>query len=180
MPVTHSDPSRRWHLAAASLLALSGCDIRDEMPRQMRSDPLLGRGIVAAGRGGERSVEYVGGLEAGRKRAAGDGRPLLLVCTAGWCRFSADMAQRTLRDPRLVALSRRAVCVLLDADRDAETCADLGVRAFPTLLVLDADGTERLRSTGRSAPEVLATVLEQAFAARRLATAADGDSAIPR
>jgi len=159
-------------IATALLVAVMGCDIRDEAPRPPRPQTLLGGGIT----GGDRAapmIEYVGGYEAGRQRAAAEQRPLLLVCTAGWCRFSADLAQRTLRDPRLVALSRRAVCVLLDADRDHETCRTMGVRAFPTLIVLDAAGTERLRVVGRSSPAALATALEQALEPRRLALAPD-------
>ena len=69
-----------------------------------------------------------------------------------------------------MALSRRAVCVLIDADRDAETCRTLGVKGFPTLLVLDPDGTERFRATGRTLPDTLAAALATAFEPRRVAT----------
>lgn len=152
------------------LAAFAGCDIRDEAPRPPRSRMLLSDGIAAPGRALS-MIEFVGGYEAGRQRAVAEERPLLLVCTAGWCRFSTDLTQRTLREPRVVELSRRAVCVLLDADRDAETCRAFAVRAFPTLLVLDASGTERLRIIGRSSPATLATALEQALGPRRMATA---------
>jgi len=162
-------------VAAALLVVASGCDIRDEAPRPPRTQTLLGSGIDVADRSAP-MIEYVGGFEAGRQRAAAEGRPLLVVCTAAWCRFSADLAQRSLRDPRLVALSRRAVCVLLDADRDAEVCRALEVRAFPTLLVLEAAGAERLRVMGRSSPAALATALERALEPRRVATAAGDDS----
>lgn len=161
--------------AAALLVVASGCDIRDEAPRPPRTQTLLGSGIDVADRAAP-MIEYVGGFEAGRQRAAAEGRPLLVVCTAAWCRFSADLAQRTLRDPRLVALSRRAVCVLLDADRDAEVCSALEVRAFPTLLVLEAAGAERLRVMGRSSPAALATALERALEPRRVATAPGADA----
>ncbi|MFM8378289.1 MAG: thioredoxin family protein [Planctomycetia bacterium] len=167
---------------AAALLVVAvvavGCDIRDEAPRPPNAQALLGAGITSTDRTAP-LIEYVGGYEAGRQRAAAEDRPLLLVCTAGWCRFSADLAQRTLRDPRLVSLSRRAVCVLLDADRDAETCRAFGVRAFPTLLVLDPAGSERLRVTGRSSAAELASALERALEPRRLATA-PGDDAVFR
>ena len=158
-------------IAAALLVGSTGCDIRDEAPGSPRAQPLLGAGIAATDQAAP-TIEYVGDYAAGRQLAVADDRPLLLVCTAAWCRFSADLAQRTLRDPRLVALSRRAVCILLDADRDAEVCKACGVRAFPTLLVLDAAGTERLRVTGRSSPEAIVAALERALEPRRLATAA--------
>jgi len=175
MPGISSSAIGGMGIAAAMLVGAMGCDIRDEAPRPSRSQPLLGAGIAAADRAAP-LIEYVGGYDAGRQRAVAEDRPLLLVCTAGWCRFSADLAQRTLRDPRLVAVSRRAVCVLLDADRDAESCRALEVRAFPTLLVLDAHGAERLRVTGRSSPAALTTALEQALEPRRLATATGEDT----
>lgn len=162
-------PNRLCLAAALFLLAVAGCDIRDESP-QSRQQPLLGNGSVA-GLKGPPAIEYVGGHDAGRQRAHAEDRPLLLVCTATWCRFSTDMMQRTLRDSRLVALSRRAVCVLIDADRDADVCHALGVKGFPTLVVLDPDGTERLRATGRSSPDALAAALETAFEPRKLAVA---------
>ena len=174
-PVPFPRRSAAACLLAACLLGPPGCDIRDEMPRPPRPQALLGPGIAVTGRGSP-AIEFVGGYEAARQRAAADGRPLLLVCTAGWCRFSADLTQRTLRDPRLVAVSRRAVCVLLDADRDADTCQVLSVRAFPTLLLLDATGAERMRLTGRSSPDVVVNALEQALEPRRLAAAAASDA----
>lgn len=160
---------------AITLVAVVGCEIRDEVPRPLEPQPLLAAGI-AAGLRGPPAIEFVGGYEAGRQRAEAEGRPLLLVCTATWCRFSADMTQRTLRDPGLVHLSRRAVCVLVDADRDAETCRALGVKGFPTLLVFDPDGTERLRTTGRSSPATLAAALTTAFEPRRMAAGPTGDA----
>lgn len=155
--------------AVCCLVAVAGCDIRDEAPR-LQQQPLLGDDS-GPGLKGPPAIEYVGGHDAGRQRSEAEDRPLLLVCTASWCRFSTDLMQRTLRDPRLVALSRRAVCVLIDADRDAEVCRGLGVKSFPTLLVLDPDGTERLRATGRSSPAALAAALETAFEPRKLAAA---------
>lgn len=162
---------------AGCLCLAMGCDIRDEIARPTRLNPLLGSMTAAAGAAVEPAIEYVGGYEAGRQRAAAEDRPLFIVCTAGWCRFSAEMTQRTLRDARLVAASRRAVCVLLDADRDARICHALDVRAFPTLLVLDAGGAERFRSTGRATPDALAAVLVQALAPRRLAVAPEHEPA---
>ena len=61
------------------------------------------------------------------------------------------------------------MCVLLDADRDADACRALGVRAFPTVLVQTAEGAEAARLTGRADAATLAVTLEQAFEPRRLA-----------
>jgi predicted DsbA family dithiol-disulfide isomerase len=50
--------------------------------------------------------------------------------------------------------------VTIDADRDAATCRDFGVTAFPTVVVIDAEGQERYRATGAEAAVDLAATLE--------------------
>jgi len=51
--------------------------------------------------------------------------------------------------------------VTVDADRDAATCREFGVHAFPTLIIIDSHGRERHRATGADAAGDLATWLEQ-------------------
>jgi hypothetical protein len=50
--------------------------------------------------------------------------------------------------------------VTLDADRHADACKTLRVAAFPTVIVLGADGTERTRTVGRPTPSTLAATME--------------------
>lgn len=70
------------------------------------------------------------------------------------------MTQGTLADPRIIQLATRFVCVMIDADRHAETCSGLGVTAFPTVIVLTSTGDEKLRTVGRPGTEKLADALE--------------------
>jgi thiol:disulfide interchange protein len=149
---------------AACLLTASGCDIRDEKARPVVREMLVGSTAGVQGHQSlEHGIEYVSGYEAGLKRATAEQKPLLLVFRAGWCRFSAEMTQRTLLDPQVVGLSRRSVCVMIDADRDADTCRHFGVKAFPTLIVVPPDGGERFRTTGRPTAATLAAALEKAL-----------------
>lgn len=153
----------------AGLLALAaGCDVRDELTTPPRSHrrPVTdvdGRSFSAASAGQSQAIEYVAGYESGLRRAAKDRRPLVLVCLGSWCRWSGELAQRTLADPRIVDLSRGFVCVTIDADRDAATCRRFGVDRFPTVLLLDASGTERFRVAGSTADglaEAMAALLD--------------------
>lgn len=163
-------PGRWW--PALVCLAATGCDIRDEVveptrataDRLLRAEALADGGMLGAAAGGpvavRHTIEYVDSLAAALARAAADGRPVLAVCRASWCRWSADFAQGTLTDPRIVDLSRRFVCVMVDADRNADACRKLGVTAFPTVLVLAADGGERTRTVGRPTLATLTSAME--------------------
>jgi hypothetical protein len=149
-----------------------GCDIHDEpvRPAAATTDQLL-RGdtpllVDMLNRDSDApaikptTLEYVDGFDAGLKRAATESKPLLVICRAAWCRWSAEMTQGTLADPRIIQLATRFVCVMVDADRHAATCHDLGVTAFPTVIVLTSSGQEKLRSVGRPATHKLADALE--------------------
>jgi thioredoxin-like negative regulator of GroEL len=131
---------------------------------------------MAAGSGAGHGIEYVSGYEAGLKRAAAERKPLLLIFKANWCRFSAELTQRTLADERVIGLSRRSVCVMVDADRDADICRQFGVKAFPTLVILPVDGGEPIRKTGRPTAAAVAADLEKALDPPHIAGAAPAGS----
>jgi len=156
------------------LAGLSGCEVRDEVIRPVVRSRLIDRSTLDAVRSPVREIECVGGYEDGRARAIADGKPLLLVFRAEWCRFSAELSQRTLRDGRLVEVSRRAVCVMLDADRDAATCRRFGVTVFPTVVVCGPDGRERFRTSGPAAADAVATAIEQVTVPVRVAAGDPG------
>lgn len=154
--------------ALALCCAIAGCDIRDEAVEPAATAPLLRTDAALAGMLGRaaeritpqrRALEYVDGFEAGRKRAAAEAKPLLVICRAAWCRWSAEMTQDTLAEPRIIGLASRFVCVMVDADRHADTCRDLDVTAFPTVILLAPTGEERYRGVGRpSTPELVAAL----------------------
>jgi hypothetical protein len=147
-----------------------GCDVRDEAvrpavpPRPWTHTSLDTVGQRDDGRPeslASPGIEYVEGHAAGRRRAAAEGLPMLLVFRAGWCRWSAELAKGPLADRGVVTASRRFVCVMIDADRDADTCVEFGVSGFPTVVVLDTAGRERFRATGTGAAGQLAVVMHE-------------------
>lgn len=104
-------------------------------------------------------IEYVEGFDAGTRRATDAGLPMLVVFRAAWCRWSEELVQAAVADPRVVELSRRFVCVAVDADRHQAACRAFDVHAFPTVILLDAGRTERFRATGSSAASGLAAAM---------------------
>ena len=154
----------------AAALAAGGCSVRDEQAvsatenRWWSATPADrgAAGLIAApptGPAGAPIIEYVEGFAAGSRRAGDAGLPMLMVFRASWCRWSGELLQATVADPRIVALSRRFVCIAVDADRDAATCRSFEIRAFPAVVLVDAEGRERFRATGSSAAADLAAAM---------------------
>lgn len=147
-----------------------GCDVRDEevrptaTPRLWNAAATSLRDEAGSEPGAARGIEYVEGYAGGRRRAAAEGLPMLVVFRATWCRWSSELANGPLADRDVVTAARRFVCVTVDADRDAATCHDFGVSGFPTVIVIDPAGQERFRATGAAAaarlPAIMNEVLE--------------------
>lgn len=189
-PATGAASRQPWRsraLVAAALVA--GCDVRDETVRIEPTaaawqvpvfDATSGRDALAAGPAG---IEYVEGYDDAARRAAAAGMPLLLVFRAGWCRHSAALAAGPLAADGIVARSRRFVCAAVDADRDAATCRSFAVQGFPTVIVVDARGRERFRTTGAALAGLagaLDAVAGPAASGPHAAAADRPDSAIDR
>jgi hypothetical protein len=177
-------PSHRLAACLIAVAVAAGCSVRDEQPRQPRAGgwwpaPAVGPGpggLIAAApdeQPGTGVIEYVEGYEAGSRRALDARLPMLVVFRAGWCQWSAEFVQAAVADRGLVELTRRFVCVAVDADRDAATCREFGVQAFPTVILLDADRRERFRGTGSSASAELATAMRDLLGDRSQRVAAD-------
>jgi hypothetical protein len=180
-PPTHHDSIGRWLLplavGALAIAAWRGFEIRDEVaepqvPRAVRLATPVPEAAVA--------IEYVEGFDAGQRRAAADGRPMLVFFRAGWCRWSAELARGALVDRRLVGLSRQFVCVMVDADRHPEECRRFGVREFPTLILATAAGDERRRWTGCPSADELVAALTETLPAERLATIESDEASTTR
>jgi len=175
-------------VAAVSTVAI-GCSMRDEQAvsggesrwwSAARSGS-GGAGLLPAATAPAAAavIEYVEGFDAGSKRAAEAGLPIVVVFRAAWCRWSGELVQAAVANPQIVECSRRFVCVAVDADRHPDTCREFEVQAFPTVIVLDADRTERYRGTGSSAVAGLAAAMGEVLAAPPRARRLARDGSIP-
>jgi len=177
---------RTIFLAVALAATVAGCSVRDERVTtggETRWWTATAAGPTAtklmstapASPAATPAIVYVEGFEAGARRATDAGLPMLVVFRADWCPWSGELVQSAVADPRVVEFSRRFVCVTVDADRDAASCRQFDVRAFPTVLLLDTGRRERFRATGSSAVSGLAGAMGDVLAApprsRRVAAA---------
>ncbi|MCC6409333.1 MAG: thioredoxin family protein [Planctomycetes bacterium] len=93
-------------------------------------------------------------------RASREQRVVLVDYFTTWCAPCKRMDETTWKDPRVQAwLDTRGVLVRLDAERETELATRHGIDAYPTVLVLRADGTVVDRLVGfRDAKTLLADV----------------------
>lgn len=99
-------------------------------------------------------------LDEARRRAADDGRPVLVAFHAVWCVACRRFIEDTLPDPR-VSVAREGVhWVLVEIDREVSLAREYDVRATPTFILLDSDGSVRARAMGVLDPEEFVAFLE--------------------
>jgi thiol:disulfide interchange protein len=101
--------------------------------------------------------------ETALAESAETGRPVVFVATADWCGPCQTLKKNALSDPAIVrTLTEDAIAVSLNDATDREAIASLGVRAYPTTLVVrNGEVVDRLE--GNVSVTRYAAFLESAF-----------------
>jgi thioredoxin-like negative regulator of GroEL len=160
--------SATWSsLILAASFATSGCDLspRSEGP----TGPAQVPGIPTSLSAGELICEsdYLSALE----RAERQGLPVMVVFAHPESRNCYELAEEGFRHQKVVTLSKRFVCVVVDVQKQAELCRQLDVSRFPTVQFLSSTGRPLNRFVGnRPAHEV---ALEMQHALQALARRVD-------
>ena len=123
-------------MLALAMLAIVGCQPSTSTPSKVlqQVDPQL---IVQRG-----SLFFVADSQTGRNLAQEHGMPCLLFFTAEWCTFCHKMEEASFYNSTVQRLANQFVCVLVDADREPNTCSEFQVRGYPTVQFLAADGRQ--------------------------------------
>lgn len=143
-------------LIATGFVSTAGCGpAMPSQPSQSVAELVRERADAAAiaecGR-----VVFVRGVETGLPLAKELDAPALLFFTASWCSFCHQMESTTFAADGPRSLSKRFVCILVDADEAVDVCRRYQVEYFPTIVFLSASGSPLERLVGRqSAAELL-------------------------
>lgn len=145
-------------LLILAALVLSGCEVGTEARPpaaavSTSSAEWEGTSPTAAFGASERvargDLEFVEGYQRGYQLALEEGKPMLVFFTAEWCHFCHQMAQDAFTNEQVVNLSRRFVCILVDADAEPDVCREFRVQGFPTVQFLSPRGVPLNRVVGK-------------------------------
>ncbi|WP_181198101.1 tetratricopeptide repeat protein [Enhygromyxa salina] len=106
---------------------------------------------------------FEGGLEQALARAESEGKLVFVDVGAYWCPPCHELDEKTFTDPRVGRwLAERAIAVHVDAEKGEgpDLVERYQVQAYPTLLMLEANGIEKGRLVDFIEPEALLTKLE--------------------
>ncbi len=109
-------------------------------------------------------MTWVTGMEAGRKAAASEKKPMMVDFYADWCSWCKKLDEETYTDAKVVERSKSFVCVKVNADEDKESASKYKAEGLPTIIFLDASGTEIHRVTGFEPAAEFATEMDTALA----------------
>jgi len=108
---------------------------------------------VACG-GGDDRPWFRGDLEAALAAAADTDRLVMVEFYTDWCVWCRRLEEVTFADPQVVAEMERLVPIRLDAEgRGRAAASRYGVDRYPTVVFLDANGTEVDRILGFLPPD---------------------------
>lgn len=111
-----------------------------------------------------RDLDFPGALAAGKAES----KLVLLDAMTSWCGPCKVMDATTWVDPTVIEwIAANAVAVQLDMDVHESVKTSLGVKAFPTMVLLRPNGSEFDRVVGLRTPEELMTWLRGAESGTR-------------
>ena len=90
---------------------------------------------------------------------------MLVFFTVPDCSYCEQMVREASADEQVVQLSRRFVCILVDADTEPEICREFRVRAYPTIQFMSPQGVPLNRVTGKTPAGQFASQMQAALQA---------------
>lgn len=93
-------------------------------------------------------IAWINSYLDGMDQAKSQGKPVMIDLYADWCGPCRQLDEETWRDPAIVQLAAKFVCIKVNVDEDQETARKFGANAIPLVVFLSSDGTEIDRHVG--------------------------------
>ncbi len=97
------------------------------------------------------------------QRAERQGKPLMVVFAHPESRNCYELAEEGFRHPKVVGLSKRFVCLVVDVREAGDLCQRHEVTHFPTVQFLSNTGRPLNRFVGKRPPHEVAGEMQQAL-----------------
>ncbi len=93
-----------------------------------------------------------------------EGKPMLIVFGASWCKFCTKLEKETLTNPRMAQyISQNFVPVHLDLDKEKKVGKILGVKSLPCTVVLSPEADLLGKIVGYKSVEAMQEQLQRAL-----------------
>lgn len=126
---------------------------------QMVTSGCSSQATSAAAGGLDATVGYVEGYEKARRNS----QPMLVLFAADWCQHCQSLGGQAFSDQRVVELSQRFTCVLVDVDREPDVCRHFLVAGYPTVQFFSTRGEPLNRLEGNQQPEAILQAMRVAL-----------------
>lgn len=108
-------------------------------------------------------------VDAAWQTAQKTGKPMLVFVTSGNCHYCTKMVRETWSHPQIArAVSARYEPAILSKDSNPKLIKQLGIRAFPTTLVVSPEGKLVTHLQGFAEPQKFVNQFLRPHAERRL------------
>jgi hypothetical protein len=109
-------------------------------------------------------VDFQSDYQQARQESRRTGKPLLVITKTQWCPFSRELLHESFTDRDVVKHCENFVCVVLDADEQADLCRRLNVTAvYPTIQFMSTNETVLGRIEGSRSPKEILAEMQKAL-----------------
>jgi len=110
---------------------------------------------------GAHEVRWSSAFATALEQARAEQKYVMVDFFTSWCGWCKVLDRKTYTDARVIGLTDRMVSVKVNAEIETAVAARYGVRAYPTILFLNPDGSPRKKIQGYQPPEAFVPVLQE-------------------
>jgi len=123
------------------------------------------------------SVQWILSVDGALADAKKANRPILLDMYTDWCEWCHALDDTTYVDSTFIAYSKKFTMARVNAEVDTVNAAKYHVKSYPTVLVLNPDGTEIDRVVGYSRAPGFMAEIEEYLAGKNTIASMEADAA---
>lgn len=105
------------------------------------------------------AITWQSSLDSAMAQAMSSGKPIMADFYTEWCGWCKKLDSDTYSDRTVNGLAEQFVCVKIDGDKEKGLIQKYGVKGFPTIIFMKADGAVIDSVIGYRAPDPFAKIM---------------------